>query len=158
MARPRKTNVLRSRGGKSFGVAITVREVERRILRACQTLRAMPDPDRRFQWIGAAWPEVVRSAEDAYGYTDEVMPKFRPSPADVSDYLNALAWARVLNWREFKLIWWRSFDVSFRHIGLRIHKSDETARRQYRDALLGIWHEANRTNQAGALRVFSGNR
>lgn len=154
MARPRKTNVLRSRGD-AFRVSLTVRGVEQRLLRACQTLRAVPDPDRRFQWVGTAWPEIVRSVEDAYGYTDERVPRFRPSPTDVSDYLRVLAWARVVEWRDFRLVWWRSFDISFRHIGLRIHKSDETARRQYRDTILRIWHEANNAAATGTSRVRS---
>lgn len=126
---------------------ITVADVERRMLRACRTLRAVPDPDRKFQWIGCVWPEVIRTVEESYGYTDEVMPRFRPTPADVSDYLTALGWARVVEWKDFKLIWWRSFEVSFKQIGMRIGRSDETARRWYRDCILRVWHEANRENQ-----------
>lgn len=123
--------------------AISIREVERRIRRACKTLHALPDPDSKFRWIGSAWPEVVQSSADAYGYTEETMPRFRPTPADVSDYLVALSWARGIPWSEFRLVWWRSFDISFRHIGLRIHRSDETARNRYHDVIARIWYEAD---------------
>jgi hypothetical protein len=129
--------------------SIPLFEVERRILRACKTLRALPDPDRRFQWVKAAWPEVIRSSEDAYGYTDAAMPRFRPSPRDVSDMLLALSWARCLEWKEFRLIWWRSSEVSFGHMAGRIHRSDETARRWYRDATLKVWLAANTADPAG---------
>jgi hypothetical protein len=121
----------------------TVVDIERRLLRACQTLRALPDPDKKFQWVGSAWPEMVRSTEEAYGYAEAIMPRFRPTPVDVSDYLVALSWARMIPWDDFRLVWWRSFDLSFGQIAMRIHKTDETARRRYRDVLLRIWHAFN---------------
>jgi len=123
--------------------SLTTEDVERRILRACKTLRALPDPTRKFQWVGSAWPEVKRSALEAYGYTEIAMPRFKPTPADVSDYLIALAWARPVNWADFRFVWWRSFDLSFRTIGDRIHQSDETARRRYRTVLRTIVEKAN---------------
>lgn len=132
---------------------ITVAEAERRILTACRTIRALPDRESKFHWLGTVWPDTVKSTEYAYGYNEAVMPKFRPTPGDVSDCLNALEWARVLHWTDFRLIWWRSFDVSFGQIALRVYKSDETARRWYRDSILRIWHEANRKNAAVSSSV-----
>lgn len=121
---------------------LTPAEVERRILRACKTIRALPDRERKFQITHNAWPDMVRDVADAYGYTEERMPRFNPSPADVSDCLVALEWVRGLNRQEWRLIWARSFGFSFRHIGLRIGRSDETARRFYRDAILNVWMKA----------------
>ena len=123
-------------------------DAESRILRACKTIRALPDPGRRYQSMHNCWPEVVRSSADAYGYSDATQPRFRPSPSDVSDCLTALAWARAIPKRELKLILWRSFGLSFRHIGIRLGRSDETARLRYRDAILRIWHEACRVETA----------
>jgi len=114
-------------------------EVERRFMRACKTIRALPDRERRFQRVESWWPEVVRSAEEAYGYEEALMPRFRPKPFDVSDVLTALSWARTLNKREFRLAWWRSFDLSFGQIGRRIGRSDETARRNYKDVMIKLW-------------------
>ena len=125
--------------------SLLVADVENRMLRACKTIRAIPDPDRRYQSMHNCWPEVRRNAADAYGYDQATLPRFRPSPSDVSDCLTALAWARAIPKREFKLILWRSFGLSFRHIGIRLGRSDETARLRYRDAILRIWQEANRT-------------
>lgn len=119
--------------------SLLVTDVERRILRACKTLRALPDREARFQVVRSCWPEAVNSTEEAYGYDDIAMPKFRPKPQDVSDMLTALAWARGIERREWRLVWWRSFDIGFRHIGLRIGRSDETARRWYKDAILRLW-------------------
>lgn len=128
---------------------LAVRDVEERILRACKTIRALPDREKRFQCYSSLWPEVVQSAEDAYGYSEAIMPRFRPTPADVSDCLVALEWARPIEKRLFKLVWWRSFGISFRHIGIRLGRSDETARQRYRDVILNIWYEAGRLQGRG---------
>lgn len=133
---------------------VSVADVERRIIRACRTLRALPDHERKFQMMPNPWPDTVREVSEAYGYDEQGMPKFRPSPADVSDCLIALNWARALEKREFKLIWWRSFNISFRYMGLRLGRSDETARMRYRDALLRLWMEA--ASSTSRTHVVSG--
>lgn len=118
-------------------------DVEQRLLQACRTIRALPDPDRRFFRMHTGWPEVVQEVAEAYGYTDASVPRFKPSPKDVGDFLLALSWARPLHKREFRFVWWRSFELSFKQMADRIHRSDETARRYYRDAILKCWQEAN---------------
>ncbi len=85
---------------------------------------------------------IVQEFQDAYG-ADEARMRWRPEPADVSDYLVALAWANGLEKKEWRFIWWRSFEISFRQIGMKIGRSDETARTRYRDALLKVWANAN---------------
>ena len=117
-------------------------DVERRLVRACRTLRVLPDHEQKFFRMMSPWPEVVREISDAYGYTAATAPKFHPTPRDVSDMLTALAWVRPLSKKEFQIIWWRSFGLSFRTIGDRIRRSDETARSRYRDALYQVWLEA----------------
>lgn len=123
--------------------AINIVDVERRFLRACKTCRALPDRERRFHKVETGWPEIVREASDAYGYTEVTLPRFRPTPFDVSDMLTALAWARGLQQNEFRLAWSRSFDLSFGQIGRRIGRSDETARRYYKDVMIKLWAVAN---------------
>lgn len=123
---------------------IIITDVERRLMRAFKTLRVLPDPERRFSSGRSAWPEVLQSHEDAYGYTEIAMPRFRPTHFDVGDMLTALDWVRCLTKSDCKLLWWRSFDVSFKQIGLRLGRSDETARRRYKDIMIQIWGEANR--------------
>jgi hypothetical protein len=122
---------------------ITIDKVERRFLRACKTIRALPDLERRFLRHSNGWPDYVRDHNEAYGYSEAAMPRFRPKPFDVSDVLTALAWGKNLQRNEWKLVEMRSFDLSFGQIGRRIGKSDETARRYYRDVMLKIWSEAN---------------
>lgn len=147
-----RKNQVHERGRRAEGVighqgsspVLSVEEVRERILQACRTLRALPDQERKFQTLANSWPDFIREISEAYGYDEERLPKFRPSPADVSDCLIALQWARAIPKRDFKLIWWRSFDISFRHMGLRLGRTDETARLRFRDAILNVWMEANR--------------
>lgn len=138
-----------ARGRPPTNAVLIVRDVEERILTACKTIRALPDREKRYQTVNSLWPEIRQDAADAYGYSEAIMPRFRPTPADVSDCLVALEWARPIERRQFKLVWWRSFGISFRHIGIRLGRSDETARQRYRDVILNIWYEANRIQSRG---------
>jgi hypothetical protein len=135
--------------------SISCPEVEQRLLTACKTIRALPDRDRRLFEVHTLWPEVVREITDAYGYTEIAYPRFRPSPADVSDCLTALEWARCLERKQFRFIWWRSYGLSFRRIGDHIHRSDESARRYYRDAMLSCWLYANGRTLQNVVGVAS---
>jgi len=132
--------------------SIDIRDVEKRILRAFKTLRVLPDPERRFFNQRSAWPEVLQSFEDAYGYTDVKMPKFRPTPFDCGDYLTALDWVRGLDAPAVRLIVSRSFDFSFQQIGKRIGKSADTAARHYKEAIRCAWVEALRIAQENKTR------
>lgn len=118
------------------------RSVIRRVDRAMKTLRAVPDPERRFQFIHNGWPPYVQEAIDAYGSV-ESKERFRPTPFDVSDYLTALAWCRKLEKNEWRILWWRSFDLSYGLIAKYIGKSDETVRRRYENIITDVWIAAN---------------
>lgn len=128
--------------------------VEMRVLRALKTLRAVPDPDHRFlrQFYGRAicWPSVVHNFFEAYSVnTEDVkVTKFRPSPRDVSDMLTALSWLNHLTKQHFRLVWWRSFDLSFRQMADNLHRSDETARARYKEAIRLVWLAAQQAETA----------
>ena len=126
---------------------LAVSEIELRVMRACKTVRSLPDRDVRF--LRNVQPtsvqlQIVYEFLDAYS-PDNVIPiRFRPTPFDVSDMLIALGWCKCLTKQEFRYLWWRSFDnVSFKTVAARIGRSDETARSRYRDALLKVWYVAN---------------
>jgi len=134
---------------ESFVTAAPVpaEDVERRLLRALKTLRVLPDKDESYLRGGQPamqdWSFMIRDFMDEYGSEQAKKPRFRPTPFDVSDMLTALSWCRGLTKNELRYIWWRSFDISFKKVALYIGRSDETARKRYRDALLKVWHEAN---------------
>ena len=122
---------------------ISWREVETRLLRALKTLRALPDREHKHFQVGNSMPDYLQDYVDAYNSVSALMPKFHPTPFDVSDYLTALSWARHLPAGDWKIIGWRSFDRSFGQIGHHIGKSDETARRRYKDIITEVWCVAN---------------
>jgi hypothetical protein len=125
-------------------------DVERRVLRAMQTLRAVPDRERRYWSSKSIWPDYVREHMDAYASVEAPMPRFRPTPADISDYLTALSWVRHLSRSDWRLLWWRSFGFSFGLMGKYVGKSDETVRRHYRDAMIDVWTAANNISSESA--------
>jgi hypothetical protein len=118
-------------------------EVERRVIRALKTVRALPDREARFQRYQNAWPPYIQEYIDAYSAEEERFPRFRPTPFDVSDMLTALGWLNVLHKNDKRIVIARSYGVSFNQIASRIGRSDETARRRYRDVMVQLWAEAN---------------
>lgn len=124
---------------------IPITDVERRLLRACKTLRALPDRERGWQVVRSLWP--AGPAETAL--IDQVdlhvrPPKFVPTPKDVGDYLVALSWLKGIKKEQFRFLWWRSCQLSFGWMSRRIgYLSDETCRRRYKEIILNAWYAAN---------------
>jgi hypothetical protein len=127
----------------SSKVKVSRTEVEDRLMRGMKTLRAVPDRERRFFIVKSSSPDYVREYLDAYDPDDDIQPRFQPSPRDISDYLTALAWVRHLDRAAWRILWWRSFDVSFGLIGKQIGRSDETARKRFETAITDAWIAAN---------------
>lgn len=118
-------------------------DVAERLLTAMKTLRALPDREKRFFIVKSSSPDYVRAYMDAYDPDNDYGPRFQPTPADVSDCLVALSWIRHLEFSAWKIVWWRSFDMSFGVIGKQIGRSDETARRRYEDVITDGWIAVN---------------
>jgi Domain of unknown function (DUF6362) len=114
--------------------------VESRILRACKTIRAWPDKERRGVTGAGIWRQAVTDWSES-GFEDYV-PRFQPSGFDSGDCLDALEWLRGISPPSFRLIWWRSFDVSFVKIAGKIGRCERTARRRYEEAICGVWMTA----------------
>lgn len=129
---------------------LLINDVERRVMRACKTIRVLNDPDARF--LNAGIPKVAhlplsRDDQDAwfaYDVASEERPRFRPTPFDVSDVLVALGWCCVLERRDFKIVWWRSLDWSFAQMALRLGRTKQRAQQRYREAMLKVWERAQR--------------
>lgn len=118
-------------------------DVRERLMTAMKTLRALPDREKRFFVVKSTSPDYVREYIDAYNSADDIVIEYRPTPADVSDCLTALAWARHLDKRMWQILWWRSFGLSFGLIGKYIGRTDETARKRFEEALTDTWIAAN---------------
>lgn len=118
-------------------------DVELRLLTAMKTLRALPDRERRFFIVKSSSPDYVQESVTAYAAVEDLGPRFQPSPAEISDCLHALAWVRHLELSAWRILWWRSFDLSFGVIGKQIGRSDETARKRFDTAVTDAWIAAN---------------
>lgn len=117
--------------------------IEKRLMRAMKTIRAVPDKERRFFIMKGASIPYLQEYMDAYNSSDVRVPVFIPTPQDVSDCLVALSWVRHLDKKLWKIMWLRSFGFSFGLIGKYIGRSDETARRWYREGITDAWATAN---------------
>lgn len=118
-------------------------DVQERLMTAMRTLRALPDKERRFFIVKSTSPDYIHDYIDAYNSVEQVMPRFRPTPSDVSDCLVALSWVRHMRKDQWLMLWWRSFELSFGMIGKYIGRSDETARKRYEEAVTDAWAAAN---------------
>jgi hypothetical protein len=83
--------------------------------------------------------DIVREMADAYGYTDEKPPKFKPTPRDVSNMLPVWYWLTDLKRqtgtgsRDFKLLVARARGVRWWKLAQRWGKCEKTVQR---------WHDA----------------
>jgi hypothetical protein len=118
-------------------------EVWEKLESAMKTLRAMPDRERRFFAVKSGYPDFVRDYIDAYASVEAIAPRYQPTPQEVSEYLEILSWSRHLAQRDWKLLWWRSFGMSYGVMAEYIGRSDETARKRFENALTDVWTAAN---------------
>jgi hypothetical protein len=133
--------------------------VERRVLRACKTIRALPDRDRKNLYHSmdcGMWSQAV-TEWTAYG-ADTARVRFQPTGRDIDDCLVALAWCRALDCPpevefgrsrrmarpEFQLVWCRSRGWGFQQIGDSIGRPRKTVERWY-DAVLDKLHKEARS-------------
>lgn len=116
----------------------TKASIEDRVLTACKTIRVLPDRERKF--LGTlpmrqpVWQEAVNEWT-AYG-AEEERERFQPTRAQVSDCFVALAWCAPLEKPDFRIVWARSFGLSWdkiaaatRFYGGARHSRDTTIRR-----------------------------
>lgn len=118
-------------------------DFERRIWTACNTDRALSDPDRRFQGNRplkhAIWREAVKEWTE-YG-SEEIKASFKPSREQISDWETVMAWCATLEKKDFRIIWLRSCGFFFTEIADRMLKtwdtrlSHDTAMRRYESAM-----------------------
>lgn len=108
-----------------------------------KTIRALPDKERRFFVVKGASLPYLQEYMDAYASADVKVAAFVPAPKDISDCLIALSWVRHVERKSWKIMWLRSFGFSFGLIAKYIGRSDETARRWYREGITDAWSAAN---------------
>lgn len=123
------------------GIAYVMHRVERAIL----TLNALPD--REAGWLynqGGAWPDVLQSVNEAYGYSEARPPKFRPRPKDIDEMQEALSWLCWLKrqndgQRDFKIVFARAFGAPWWKLAARYGKAERTVKRWHEGAFVKMW-------------------
>lgn len=103
--------------------------------RAVKTLFALPDRERALlaQPVNS-WPEVIRLARDAYGYTPPRVRRFRPTPRDVEVMLPVwawLAWLKQADADDYRLVLAVALETPWHVIAGRNAVSERTVRRRH---------------------------
>jgi hypothetical protein len=123
-----------------------VDEFEERILTACKTDRALPDPDSRFQegrpLRQPIWHKAAREWTE-YG-AEEIKVEFRPTPQQVEDWGIVMPWCATLDKKDFRIIWLRSRGLFFTEIADRMlawgtRLSHDTAQRRFDRAIQRLY-------------------
>ena len=118
--------------------------VERLVERAVLTLFSLPDRERSILTRnGGAWPEVVRLASEAYGYTPPRTRRFRPTPHDVTIMLPVwewLVWLKRRSESDYRLVIAVAVSTPWHILVARYKVNEKTVRR---------WHD-------NAIRVLAG--
>jgi hypothetical protein len=114
------------------------------LYRAILTLNALPDPDTRYFAVGSTWPLYARRYLDAYNPDDETEAAWRPTPHDVSAYLDVLAWARDLSKRGWQIMVLRARDYSLPLIADMLRSAIADIRNDHADAIHVITTAASR--------------
>lgn len=111
-----------------------VREMLRR---AVLTLAALPDRARPQEFGNPLASRVVHAVEEAYGYASAGIMRFKPTPHDVSIYLEVMSW---LSWyerevnadRALAFVAWAE-GVPIWRIGARHKRGEDTVKRWLAD-------------------------
>jgi hypothetical protein len=72
-------------------------------------------------------------------YPPEQITRFKPTRAELDDYLVVMAWFARLAGRDRELLWLRSLGFTLRSIAERKHRNVPTIRRQYKAAIIACW-------------------
>ena len=116
------------------------------LYRAILTLDVLPDPDLRYFAVGSTWPLYARRYLDAYNPDEETETTWRPTPHDVSTYLDVLRWARDLSKRGWQIMVMRARGYSLPLITDMLHGSAiDTIECEYADAIHVVASAASRT-------------
>ncbi len=107
----------------------TPEQVEERLEEAVDVLSRLPE--EKVQGYFSAWPEIVRSIHDAFGWHDPVMKRPWPSPASIDRMEEALTWIRFLELEDGKLVWARVEKTPWKQICWQFGITRTTANRRW---------------------------
>jgi hypothetical protein len=109
--------------------------------RAILTVTALPDRERKWLRTQVVNLEVRQSIDDAYGYTEERRPRFRPTARDIDNMLPVMGWLSELRAsphpgpRDYRIIWARAFGCPWWRLAGQLGRSDRQVQRYYDAAI-----------------------
>lgn len=125
--------------------------IERRLLRALATDRALPDRERSRLRVRSGWPETCPGPGD---YPPEAVTRFRPTKADLDDYLVVMGWFVRLDALERRACWLRARGATWKTMGAELDCHERTARQRYRAAVTRLGRIASGIEQSRSVRRF----
>ena len=103
--------------------------VEERLEEAADVLSRLPEEN--VQGYFSAWPEIVRSFHDAFGWHDPVMKRPWPSPASIDRMEVTLTWLQFLEVEDGRLVWARAEKTPWKKICWNFGVTRSTANRRW---------------------------
>jgi hypothetical protein len=130
---------------------MTPTEIEARFEEAASVLRRLPDP--RPMGYFSTWPQVVRSAAEAYGWEPARTMRVPPTPQAISRMEECFSWLLWLDPDDARIVWLRAEGLRWKPICYRMGMSRATAWRRWAAALLTIANRLGRDEKTGASRA-----
>lgn len=122
---------------------LSPKEIEERFEDAAHTLRRLPSS--RVPGYISAWPPIVRSAAEAYGWEPASAPRLSPSPQSISQMEEAFTWLAWLKEPDdARIVWLRAEGVRWKPICWRIGISRTVAWQRWAAAMINISNQHNR--------------
>lgn len=137
---------------------LTPEAIAKRLDRAVKTLQVVPDGERRFmRGYKAAWPSLPSGPADDQrpGDLREMAERrlsgFRPTPADLSDYLTCLEWIRGASAKEdYRLLRLRAAGFSYEQMATLLKRPRSSLHKDVASINRRAWHAAiQQTLEAG---------
>jgi hypothetical protein len=130
----------------------TASMVEARFEEAAFTLRRLPDS--RVPGYFNTWPQIVRSAYEAFGWERARMPRIAPAPEAISRMEETFTWLSWLDPEDARIVWLRAENVPWKPICWRVGLSRKTAWERWVAALMTV---SNRLSTASKRTKPSAN-
>jgi hypothetical protein len=129
--------------------AWTADDVRYRLIEAAATLRRLPLPPRSLPAeVRAAWPDVVTSTLEAYGYAAPRRGRPpAPEPQAIRRLDETLGWLLWLDEEARRLVWARACGITWRRIEDRDGRCERTLRTRMAEAIALIQRRLNTENK-----------
>ena len=114
----------------------TAEDVQARLARAAETLRALRVSGMRPGGHRNTWPDVVQDFWDAYGDNEKEPRRGTPSSRAIDEMDEVIGWLFWLDDRNARIVvWGKAMGIKTGKIADRLGVHRETARRWYREAV-----------------------